>query len=185
MISRRAAVAARVASGGASAVAIATWALVWAAVGDGCFVGIDESLLRDAGANADGASVDAAGDGPASAPYVGVVCGDAACAPPVVCCATTYGDTDPRRGICSMRDPCQTGDYFGCTRGRDCAYAGAAGPRCCVVRLPGGAFTQTACQADCDGGTALCAATDTAPCADGGRCGASLEFPTLFECTPP
>src|SRR5207244_3736931 len=121
------------------------------------------------GGGADGAvGIDA---GPARVP-----CGDGACEPPVsVCCADTFGDTDPRRGACSTRNDCSTGDYFACTAPHDCAYASAAGPRCCIVRLSGGAFTQTVCAVECDGGDALCAPGDVVGCAAGLACRASLE----------
>jgi hypothetical protein len=166
----------------------------------GCFVDIDESLLNpEAGADGTldapdtasdagdaGNTGDAAGDGSADADvldvYLGVPCGDGPCAPPVsVCCATSFGDPDYRRGECSTRNDCQTGDYFACTNGRDCAYTGSAGPRCCIVRLPGGAWTQTACMDACDAG-ALCGPSEPLACPAGQTCRASLDFPVLFEC---
>jgi hypothetical protein len=155
-----------------------------------CFVDIDERLLTaDASAPhppADASPSDASTDGAADAGPARVRCGDAACDPPVsVCCASSFGDTDYRRGACSTRDRCQTGDYFACTRALDCAYPGAAGPLCCIVRLAGGAFTQTVCAAGCDGGDALCDPGDGVPCPAGGACRASLEFPVLDQCAPP
>jgi hypothetical protein len=164
---------ARAATMCASVLAMAL-ALPWMTSAAGCFVGIDEGLLRpDAGAATD-------------AGYAGVPCGDAACAPPVsVCCASTFGDTDYRRGACSTRDDCASGDYFACTSGRDCAYAASAGARCCVVRLSGGAFTQTACRDDCGGDDELCAPGASPACPANGVCRASLELPLLFQCARP
>jgi hypothetical protein len=148
-----------------------------------CFVTIDESrLFADASAESGTPASDAGATDAAVGPVL-VPCGDGGCAPPIgVCCASTYGDTDYRRGACSTGDRCATGDYFRCTRGHDCQYPGSAGPLCCVVRLTGGAFTQTVCASDCDGGDVLCAEGDEASCPAGHACTASLEFPVLFEC---
>jgi hypothetical protein len=150
-----------------------------------CFVGIDESLLaRDGGVSSSSGGGDAGGEGGAvdAGPAV-VACGDAACVPPVsVCCADTFGDTDHTKGSCSQRNDCSTGDWFACVEAHDCSYAASAGPRCCIVRLQGGAFTQTVCSTDCDGGDALCAPDDGVGCLPGLACRASLEFPALDQC---
>jgi len=148
-----------------------------------CFASIDEGLLhpRDAGvtdATPDGGS--AVPD--AGPPYRGVLCGDAACTPPAsVCCTGTFGDPDYRNGSCGARDNCQTGDHFACVGPSDCTYTGAAGPRCCVVKDREGAFTRTACAASCDDGE-LCSTDGPVSCPSGQSCGASLQFPLLFEC---
>jgi hypothetical protein len=149
-----------------------------------CFVSIDEGLLSADGGRTDAPAVGDAGGAIDAGPAV-VPCGDGGCEPPVsVCCSATFGDTDHRRGACSTRNDCATGDYFACTAPHDCSYAGAAGARCCIVRLAGGAFTQTVCAADCDGGDALCAPDDGVGCAAGRACRASLEFPALDQCQP-
>ena len=166
---------------------VASIAIAAATAFGGCFVGIDEGLL-DAGAHSDGASSHDAGA--EATAYLGIPCGDAACAPPVsVCCSASFGDTDYRRGACSTRDACKTGDFMACTAASDCRYPGAAGPLCCVIRLPGGAYTQTACSSGCDAGpdpsNALCTEGDDTTCPSGSVCRASLEFPVLFSCATP
>lgn len=169
---------------------VASIAIGLTAAFGGCFVGIDEGLLDASGdassAQSDSAASHDAGD---AAAYLGVPCGDAPCAPPVsVCCSSTFGDTDYRRGSCTTRDTCKTGDFMACTAASDCRYPGAAGPYCCVIRLPGGAYTQTACSAACDGGAdasnVLCTEGDDTTCPPGSICRASLEFPLLFSCVP-
>jgi hypothetical protein len=156
-------------------------ALIAFAVDAGCFAAIDESRIPGANGGDAAAAQDASNVGA----YLGVPCGTVACTPPVsVCCTDTFGDTDYRKGSCSTRDNCGTGDYFACVDDRDCRYAGSAGPYCCVVRLKGGAFTQTACQSDCGTADVLCSPGGIA-CPSAEVCRASLEFPVLFTCAAP
>jgi len=163
--------------------ALPAWLALAMSALTGCFADIDESRIpgangSDAAAPDDASSADAARSG--------VPCGaGASCAPPVsVCCTDTFGDTDYRNGACATRNACSTGDYFACLDDRDCRYAGSAGAYCCVVRLKGGAFTQTACQSDCGSADVLCTPGGLA-CPSAKVCRASLEFPVLFTCAAP
>src|SRR5262249_32961948 len=121
-----------------------------------CLLELDASKLHPANvdASADAASASIT-DGAAEAqpPYLGLACNTTHCPMPGhVCCASTFGDPDYGNGACSTEDQCQTGDYFVCESPRDCDGL----PACCVVRLPGGAFTKTKCASSCDAnGTTL------------------------------
>ena len=153
-----------------------------------CLVGVDEGLLtrgQDAG-TADGGDPGASdgGDGgSADAPdpnYLGLPCGNGPCQVPTqVCCATSNGDTDVRRGHCDTSRDCPTGDYFACSRPLDCQMADSGGLQCCVVQ---GSSLRATCQATCDSrATQLC--DPNAPsCPVGRACKASATYTTLYEC---
>lgn len=161
-----------------------------------CFVDVDETLIdkaaqRDAQseASADGspANGDAAVDAGADADvYQGLACGKTFCRPPgQVCCATKFGDPDIANGICSTKDLCESGDYFGCESARDCEKSGLGNLLCCAVH-DRGAFNLTKCAATCDATSSiLCDPNAAVPCATGQRCTPSTEFPSLYECVTP
>lgn len=152
-----------------------------------CLVDVDESLIdKAAAARADAAKGDASSDAAAGDAdvYLGLACGKTFCRPPgQVCCATKFGDPDIANGICSTKDLCETGDYFGCESARDCEKSGLGNLLCCAVHDKG-AFNLTKCAATCDStSSVLCDPNAPAPCAAGQRCTPSTEFPSLYECT--
>lgn len=160
----------------------------------GCFVTVDEGLLRrDAGPLVDvsaDARVEDAGSNEggvrdasdATAPYRGMACGGDRCLPPgKICCTGGDGDPDPSRGHCDTESNCQSGDFWQCMGPSDCTHAGRP-PVCCAVDFKGGGFSKATCQTACaSDATELCEPSEGS-CPAPRECQPSTAYPGLFAC---